>query len=255
MLATGVRKWRVFDAIHPDGKCVASAQDVGGPTEIWDASSGVTRHTMEGRGERNIYGHISADGSALAVIGADRTMMLWDTASGRLLDKQHVADVHHFPFGLSTNTDGSKVAVGMADYNAYVWLPKTATRSEPGHTVALEGHTREVLSLSFRPDGQMLATGSADRTIRLWDLSGIEKHLEIPVATERVLEGDSNWIWSLAFSPDGTLLASGSEAGAVQIWDVATAASCASPAMSLRSCTRLSPASMPGTRQQDRLRR
>ena len=75
---------------------------------------------------------------------------------------------------------------------------------------ALEGHGDWVKSVCFSPDGRQVASGSYDRTVRLWE-GGTG-------ACVRTLEGHGKWVMSVCFSPDGRQLASGSEDGAVRLW-------------------------------------
>jgi ribosome assembly protein 4 len=78
-------------------------------------------------------------------------------------------------------------------------------------TSSMNGHTEAVLTVQFSPDGTQLATGSGDKTIRIWDLN-----TETPQFT---LEGHTNWVQIVAWSPDCKLLASGSMDKTIRIWD------------------------------------
>ena len=82
------------------------------------------------------------------------------------------------------------------------------------HKLALEGHRSDVLAVAFSPDRRTLASGSRDRTIRLWDTETGQHKL--------TLEGHTSGVTCLAFSPDGSTLASGSWDHTIRLWDANT---------------------------------
>ena len=85
----------------------------------------------------------------------------------------------------------------------------------PNLEIILRGHTDYVQSVAFSPDGKMLASGSFDRMVRLWDVSTGQLAVE-------PLVGHTDWVRSVAFNPDGTILASGSQDGTLRLWDTKT---------------------------------
>lgn len=82
-------------------------------------------------------------------------------------------------------------------------------------TQLLPGHKDYVRAVAFSADGTMLASGSYDSTLILWNVAG---GLQVHAA----LEGHEGAVYRIAFSPDGKILASASDDGAVRLWNVAT---------------------------------
>jgi WD40 repeat protein len=146
----------------------------------------------------------SPDGRLLASGSNDKTIKLWEVASGSLVRtlSGHTDWVRSVAF----SPDGRLLASGSYDDTIKLW--EVASGRE---VRTLTGHTGWVWSMAFSPDGRLLASGSNDKTIKLWDVaSGREV---------RTLTGHTNWVNSVAFSPDGRLLASGSYKE-IRLWDI-----------------------------------
>lgn len=76
----------------------------------------------------------------------------------------------------------------------------------------LDGHTGKVLSLAFSPDGNLVASGSTDNTLRLWRV--------VQGSLLRTMRGHPFPVLAVDFSPDGTILVTGSTDGLVRLWRV-----------------------------------
>ncbi|MFC7584586.1 hypothetical protein ACFQYP_13225 [Nonomuraea antimicrobica] len=77
----------------------------------------------------------------------------------------------------------------------------------------LAGHNDIAHSVAFSPDGKILATGSGDDTVRLWDVA-----TRTPIG--RPLTGHTGWVSAVAFNPNGKLLATSSLDGTVRLWQL-----------------------------------
>jgi len=92
-----------------------------------------------------------------------------------------------------------------------IWLWSVANIKQ---LITCNGHNGWVQSLAFSPEGEILASGSNDQTIRLWNV-----HTGQCLKT---LRGHTSWVQSLAFNPDGEILVSGSNDYTIRLWNIHT---------------------------------
>ncbi|KAJ5101029.1 hypothetical protein N7456_007081 [Penicillium angulare] len=171
--------------------------------EKWSASL----QTLEGHSRAVDSIAWSPDRSRLASGSADKTVRIWDPATGQSVYtlEGHSRSVN----SIAWSPDGSRLASGSADKTVRIWDSAT------GQSLStLEGHIHSVNSVAWSPDGSRLASGSSDNTVHIWD----------PTTTRSIstLEGHIHWVNSIAWSLDGSRLASGSADKTVRIWDPAT---------------------------------
>ena len=189
-------------AFAPDQQTLACSF-VGGTFRVWDLNSGEQKY--EGSSQLQTPSiAFSSNGRYLAVVMKENVTEIVDVERAKSLLSfsfpQH-------PLGLIFfSPDGSKLFATTLDGYIYRW-------SRVGQLLEFnERHTNEVMSFSFSPDGKTLATGSVDRTVKLWD-----------VATGRQMRtilGHGAWVSSVHWSTDGRYLLSGDRNGLIKLWDM-----------------------------------
>jgi WD40 repeat protein len=150
------------------------------------------------------------DGKALISSSRDKTIRFWDPATG----KQSQIIRHTEPFGPIACSPDGKTLAALSDRDRVVILYDPDTQKEKAR---LTGFTNQVLSLTFSPNGQVLATKEEGaKEVTLWDVAQGEKL--------RTLKGHTDVcdFHRQPFSPDGKLFVTGSKDETIRIWDVAS---------------------------------
>ncbi|MHB8628813.1 MAG: WD40 repeat domain-containing protein [Aggregatilineales bacterium] len=196
-------------AFSPDGKALAVAGSYDYGVQLWDPAAGRQTNILKGYND-TIYGlAFSPDGKTL-ITGSRSTLITWNVVSGQsssTLEGEHGIEV----YATTTSPDGKYLAASFqGDALIRLWSTSALDKAP----TLLKGHDGAVYGMAFSPDSKTLATGSADETIMLWDVSSGKD--------TGILKDHTGSVYAVAFSPDGKLLASGSSDDTVHVWDIAS---------------------------------
>lgn len=164
-----------------------------------------------GRELRRFEGHtgevtaVAFSADGSRVVSGDRVLRLWDVKTGRALRR---FEGHTDKVrALTISADGKFIVSGSNDGTVRLW--DTAKGTE---VVSTAGHTGPVTSVAISADGGRIISGSHDRTVRLWNATnGKELHC---------LQGHTRAVYAVAFSADGRRALSGGNDQLVRLWNV-----------------------------------
>src|SRR5208282_5594340 len=135
-----------------------------------------------------------SDGRLLATAGRNQPVILWNLSSG-IRERSYLANTRSVD-QIEFTADNTSLILACKDRQIRVW--RFLDTPDPQRSLA--GHQTEAWALAFSPDGALLASGSDDHTIKLWDVEAERELL--------TLTGHSQTVTALAFFHEGDRLAS-----------------------------------------------
>jgi small GTP-binding protein len=168
--------------------------------------------------ERKLTGHegwvksvaVSPDGTWAASGSDDKTVKIWDLATGAYWATLQGHESH--VYSVAITPDGERILSASVDKSVRVW------DASLGRELArLDGHTKTVWSVVALRDNSRALSGGFDKTLRLWDLASGTYLKTIECGTDSAAD-----VFSSAVNPAGTRALSGHRDGRIRLWDLET---------------------------------
>ena len=260
----GHSDWIRSLAFSPDSKTVLSGSN-DRTVRLWNLETGRLLYLLTGHQERVKIVGVSPDGLLLSC-GVDGQVRLWDrnvlthrkTGNCRYVVKASSKAISLVnALAVSPNPQRPIFATGDEEGKVSIWNLETGQWQR-----TLSAHSSPILALAFNAEGRWLASGSQNKTIKLWNLDNMEEQplyvlgnahqsqvLSLAINSAQqilvsggadrtvklwdlvtgkarspipILEGHSGQVWCVAISPDGSKIASASADFTVKLWDSQT---------------------------------
>ena len=156
----------------------------------------------------NVYGIAFKDDGTLISGSYDHNLRAWDVTTGT---QRWAEGVGNLIYAIALPSHNPHFIAYGGDDNHNIRMRYS---NDGGWRGEVSGHTSPPLSLAFKPNSYLLASGSWDHTVRIWNV-GNHKNLR----HVRTLRGHTSRVISVAWSPDGRTLASASDDGTVRLWN------------------------------------
>ena len=196
----------------PDGQLISSAS-FDKTAKLWDFID-QDLEILNGH-QDNVWGvAFSPDGKTLATVGGDHTIRLW-TKDGQL--KKTFTGHQDTITSVNFSPDGQMIATTSFDQTIKLWTKEgRLLRTLQGYTEqesldSSDQKNKVVDSLSFSPDGKMMATTNWNGVVKLWNLQGKEVVR---------FQAHSDRVYDINFSPDSQIIATASRDRSVKFWNL-----------------------------------
>ena len=228
-----------YVTFSPDGKKIATASS-DHTVNIWNRI-GHLKQTLLHPGAVNTV-NFSSDSEWLITAARDKYIRVWDSWGELLLKLSHQSKALNALF----SPNKKLIAGGFSNGDILIWT------NEGKLLKTIHAHDSSVEDLDFNPDSRYLVSGSADRTVKIWDMQNFKLHKTLIGHQDRVYAVDfsplgkqlistgadntlrfwnietgletkkiaahKNWVYDVSYSPAGDMIASSSATGKVKLW-------------------------------------
>jgi len=120
---------------------------------------------------------------------------------------------------VSIASDGSLLVAGNNKGKVFIWkICDDPTKERFQAVCKFQAHNRYLTRCLLSPDVKLLATCSADTTVKIWVLNGPNGEVKL----DKVLQGHQRWVWDCAFSADSAYLVTASSDHVARLWELSS---------------------------------